>query len=213
MTVAHKQGAFGSLLAPVTWSNTTWVAGETAEVSWGITANHGGGYSYRLCPADEALTEACFQKRVLKFVGDMQKLRWMDGREVPIKARRTAEGTTPVGSQWTRNPSPSCGSLGVGALAKMPCGPPQFTPPSGCDDTCWGYQNHSPLKMPPGSKTIEIPAIVDTVRVPADLKPGRWVVGWRWDCEQTPQVWNSCGDITVIASKGGTGAGVTGSQQ
>merc|ERR1719232_1928334 len=29
---------------------TEWRAGGVAEVGWGIVANHGGGYSYRLCP-------------------------------------------------------------------------------------------------------------------------------------------------------------------
>ncbi len=206
MTIAHRQGAFGSrTLAPVTWSNTTWVAGEKAEVSWGITANHGGGYSYRLCPADEELTEECFQRTPLDFVGETQRLRWDDGREVEIPALRTREGTTPEGSQWTRNPVPSCGSIGVGEFSKMACTPPQFPPPPGCDETCWGYQQHKPTdpKRPPGSKTVEIPAIVDEVRVPGGLKPGKWVVGWRWDCEQTPQVWASCGDVTVVAATRG----------
>lgn len=31
-------------------------------VTQGIRFNHGGGYSYRLCPASEPLTEECFQK-------------------------------------------------------------------------------------------------------------------------------------------------------
>lgn len=28
-----------------------------SEVAWGIAANHGGGYQYRLCPADKDPTE------------------------------------------------------------------------------------------------------------------------------------------------------------
>eukprot|EP00660_Eupelagonema_oceanica_P014989 gene14989-5350_t len=46
---------------------TRWTAGSTQEVAWAITANHGGGYQYRLCPRSEALTEACFQKTPLEF--------------------------------------------------------------------------------------------------------------------------------------------------
>jgi len=34
----------------------------------------------------------------------------------------------------------------------------------------------------------------------ATLEPGRWVLGWRWDAEQTSQVWNACSDITVVAA-------------
>ena len=47
---------------------TEWVAGGVAEVGWGIIANHGGGYSYRLCRREEggALTEECFQQMPLR---------------------------------------------------------------------------------------------------------------------------------------------------
>lgn len=39
--------------------------------------------------------------------------------------------------------------------------------------------------------------LVDRVKIPDALEPGEYVVSWRWDCEQTPQVWNSCADVTV----------------
>ena len=39
--------------------------------------------------------------------------------------------------------------------------------------------------------------IVDTVMIPVDLEPGQWVLGWRWDCEETSQIWQSCADVTV----------------
>ena len=35
---------------------------------------------YRLCPADQALTEACFQKMPLEFVGQ-QGFVWADGTD------------------------------------------------------------------------------------------------------------------------------------
>ena len=44
-------------------------------MAWTIEANHGGGYQYRLAPADEPLTEAAFQLTPLPFVGK-QRLRW-----------------------------------------------------------------------------------------------------------------------------------------
>ena len=40
-------------------------------MAWGIAANHGGGYQYRLCPAGEDPTEECFQKTPLEFVGEV----------------------------------------------------------------------------------------------------------------------------------------------
>jgi len=39
--------------------------------------------------------------------------------------------------------------------------------------------------------------IVDTVTVP-EVPPGEYVVGWRWDCEESSQVWQSCSDITIV---------------
>ena len=59
-TTHAKVGDLGSKLAP-TAPGATWKAGDVVEVAWTLQANHGGGYSYRLCPADEPLTEACFQ--------------------------------------------------------------------------------------------------------------------------------------------------------
>ena len=40
--------------------------------------------------------------------------------------------------------------------------------------------------------------IVDLVRVPASLAPGNYMLQWRWDCEESDQVWASCADIEVI---------------
>ena len=59
---------------------TRWVAGSVVPVAWGIKANHGGGYSYRLCkmpPGGPAnLTENCFRQTPLRFVGDYQYVQY-----------------------------------------------------------------------------------------------------------------------------------------
>jgi hypothetical protein len=101
-----KQGDLGSHVLKKADSNVTWVAGQPYEVSWGIRYNHGGGYSYRLCAAGTELTEACFQQTPLDFVMDKQKLRWNDGKEMPIKGTFVSEGTTPPNSMWAMNPIP-----------------------------------------------------------------------------------------------------------
>merc|ERR1719357_466170 len=41
-------------------------------------------------------------------------------------------------------------------------------------------------------------AIKDLVEVPESLEPGRYVLSFRWDCQQSPQVWNSCANINVV---------------
>jgi len=39
--------------------------------------------------------------------------------------------------------------------------------------------------------------MVDKLQVPSDISPGEYSLSWRWDCEETPQVWNSCADIII----------------
>ena len=54
----YPQGFNGSQLPPIPKEQRrTWKLGSTASVSWVSVANHAGGYTYSLCPADEELTE------------------------------------------------------------------------------------------------------------------------------------------------------------
>lgn len=41
-------------------------------------------------------------------------------------------------------------------------------------------------------------SVVDKVTVPK-VPPGDYVVSFRWDCEQTPQIWAQCSDVTITA--------------
>ena len=36
------------------------------------------------------------------------------------------------------------------------------------------------------------------VQLPKDLPAGEYVLGFRWDCEATSQVWASCADVTLV---------------
>merc|ERR1711862_612870 len=56
---------------------TQWKAGAVETVKFNLHNNHGGGYSYRLCekPANPMdVTEECFQKMPLNFVGDVSMI-------------------------------------------------------------------------------------------------------------------------------------------
>jgi len=97
------------------WHNppvTEWKAGSFQEVAWYVGANHAGGYSYRLCKMPEGgikdLTEECFQKTPLDFVGDDQWVNYLKdrktGHRTHLKAQQTTEGTFPEGSMWRTNP-------------------------------------------------------------------------------------------------------------
>jgi len=183
---------------------TPWQAGSTVEVGWAVSANHGGGYSYRLCKIPEqgkiALTEECFEKTVLKFDGEEQWIQYGDdvaGRTA-IPAIRTTEGTYPSGSQWTRNPVAPCqgasGGLGrpsiYGNKNQLQNCQPQFTP----------HQINGKDLMGFGVNEFGKFVIVDHVHVPENLTPGLYVLSHRWDTEQTAQVWTTCSNIRITAA-------------
>jgi hypothetical protein len=125
-TTLSKQGDLGSKSLPKSHTGVVWRAGSTVEVSWAIEANHGGGYQYRLCPAGEPATEACFQRTPLAFTGS-QALRWggprgrtenITGHFVTDSAPRgglvgdlySGIAVVPPGSIWSQNPIPDFGS-------------------------------------------------------------------------------------------------------
>ena len=157
-TVAGRQGFPGSHLPRLAGRPPrSWKRGGTAEVSFATVANHGGGYHYALCPAGRALTEECFHALPLEYADSgVQRLRYVylnatDGKprptanatEVTVPATRVSKGTVPAGSTWTRHPVPS----GVKVWTQEWAGGgarngkvPQFAPPAGCDENCWGYQ-------------------------------------------------------------------------
>jgi len=192
-----KVGDLGSELPPLP-TGTVWSAGSAVEVAWNQKAWHGGGYSYRLCPAEQgALTEECFQKTALDFVGN-SSLRWggVGGEQISFDSDalgwQVSEGTIPQGSMWRKVPIPR------GAWAWSFYGA-SFDPVCEESDACKGAHATSPA---PGvckcsGEWDDLVEIVDLVHIPSELKPGKYVLGWRWDCEESTQVWTSCSDVTI----------------
>lgn len=226
-----------------------WKRGSSVEVGWALTANHGGGYSYRLCPAWGDINEECFQRNPLAFSGSNSWLQWGGGskkRRVTIPRVTVDQGTHPPGSQWARNPVPAC-DLGQQAACGDPRTPANLTEISGylhwgnetipyyggkkwidfvrcgvvlsgeLPSQTWANKTGSPpggivcgtnVQFPepyPGvsgfvhNDTTPIDAfnIVDLVQVPTSIAPGHYLLSWRWDCEQSPQIWQNCADIEV----------------
>jgi len=54
------------------------------------------------------------------------------------------------------------------------------------------------LRVPALTNYICVPrwAIVDEVHVPNVT--GDFVLRWRWDTEQNPQIWTHCADVTIV---------------
>lgn len=295
-----QQGTKGSELPPAP-SGTVWVAGSTVQTAFSIRANHGGGYSFRLCPAHEPLTESCFQQTVLRFVPGEQRLRWANGTELAIGGTYVDVGTHPPNSSWAMNPLPYS-NAGSPAEFQPPCRerppPPPPPPPSPTADHCpvqtsgaakgfsrcnktycatgteyaftgnsvllsdcaaqceavncscfdfnpsssgvhpfehcrvasnaaysgvtpsasgyTAYRRPSAAPAPPspspphggggqvedGYCSGEFPfnvMILDSVQIPRVITPGEYVLGFRWDCEKSAQVWMACADVTVVA--------------
>ena len=90
------------------------------HVSWSITANHGGGYQYRLCPEGHKLTEECFQRMPLNFTGQ-QGFVWADGTDHWFNGTYVTQGTLPAGSMWARNPLPRNDTANTGASFPPQC--------------------------------------------------------------------------------------------
>ena len=59
---------------------------------------------------------------------------------------------------------------------------------TGGNDDHWGYCS--------GDWTLGM--VADRVVVPSSLRPGKYVLGWRMDCEETAQVWQNCADVEVV---------------
>eukprot|EP00947_MAST-08B_sp_MAST-8B-sp1_P004909 g4909.t1 len=202
-------GDLGSKVLPVdaTQPVAKWTAGSAVEVAWGIRYNHGGGassesasvvycYQYRLCPAGEEPTEACFQRHPLPFDRSKQTLVYNNGTRVPIRGKFVDRGTVPAGSTWARNPIPRTNDDNKGLHDPASCPGPngrsgpgctQFPPPAECHDQGpypWSTDG-SGQGACSGDWTLGV--IADTVLVPKDLPAGHYVLSWRWDCEETAQ--------------------------
>merc|ERR1712139_733464 len=205
------QGWKGTEVAPLL-KQTTWIAGSTVEVAWGITANHGGGYQYRLCRLKEKtanitdqVSEECFQQTPLPFVGDKQWIQFGNGLDVKnrteIPAVRVTEGVLPKGSAWTRNPIPACNDVPRMGGHNHACSGPMFEPPIpglygfGAGSCASGVAPCTLQEMAEREEEFTF-GIVDLVKVP-DVPPGDYILSFRWDVEQLPQVWTNCADVNI----------------
>lgn len=212
-----QQGWKGTEVSPLL-RQTTWIAGSTVEVAFGLTANHGGGYQYRICRLNkqswnitDQATEECFQKTPLDFVGDKQWLQWGNGLDktnrTEINAVRVnwwhGVDVLPKGSTWTRNPVPPCNDIPRLGGHNHKCNGPAFTPPAPGvygfgPGSCASGEEPCTLEEMQAREEMFTMGVVDLVKVP-DVPPGDYVLSWRWDVEQLPQVWSNCADVKIKA--------------
>jgi hypothetical protein len=155
-------------------------------------------------------SQDCFQQTPLEYSGQLQWLQWDDNatRRTPITAVRTAAGTHPARSTWTRNPIPACGTADGGALTEnerpASCQGAQFAPPL---PGVYGYYAATPYEQaarPWGRRALTHWSVVDEVKVPDSLGDGcpawgcDYILSFRLDSEQTPEVWTMCADVKIV---------------
>ena len=193
-----KLGDLGSKL-PQMPTGAVWKAGSIVEAKWSLRANHGGGYQYRLCPLKSNLTEACMQQTPMPFAGN-SSMMLSNGTIIKLKSTFVSEGTLPVGSTWQMNPVP--GYINFNNKTGHPtisgsCCKHWFDPP--CYDPA-PLPNYEALTegICSGEWLTNI-TLYDQLRVPEHLEPGEYVLGFRWDCKASGQIWQSCADVTITA--------------
>ena len=112
------------------------------------------------------------------------------GTQIWFNGDYVSNGTLPAGSTWAKNPLPRNDTNATGRSFPAKCeevsdcgsevGPPRA---SRCKCSgMWGPYNAE---------------VVDQVRIPDNLPAGDYVLGWRWDCEESNQIWASCSDVTI----------------
>lgn len=140
---------------------TRWRRGEVVEVAFAMLANHGGGYSWRLCPSEGNVTEACFQANTMEFAAEEHRLvygdvlQWGKVRKVPnvsIPLVKVDKGTHPAGSQWARNPIPACLMCDQGECSRKGL---SWTEEQYCNQACNGLNM---THCPPGMSQFPEPA-------------------------------------------------------
>jgi hypothetical protein len=233
-----------------------WQIGGTATVGFAITANHGGGYSWRLCKKDGNVTEECFRQNTLRFHGNHSWLHYAEaipsfmqfgpfGNSKINIPRVVVPGDQvhPKGSHWARNPIPGCKSCDQtkcgGLLPNMTdqidsklvsnggpygggpfyggnawwkqeqcaqecsnCGMLQFEEPAPGYGKFSGYVGNYNVSEGSEPQAFIIEgfwfSVMDKVEVPKHLDEGEYLLSWRWDCEQSPQIWQQCADIRLV---------------
>ena len=180
---------------------TEWERGSIQNTAFSLLANHGGGYQYRLCkvPASGrgSVTEECFQKNPLQFYGSTHRIAWNSNeaswQEIP--AMDTNVGTMPAGSTWRRNPIPACDKGHGGFLNN------DNSCPQGTQFEAPGKGLHGFSVTHKGIDNVFKWVVVDQVKVPSEIPTGEYVLSWRWDNDQTPQIWNTCAAIKITQPK------------
>jgi len=162
----------------------TYRAGDVIDVEWCITssADHGGSYSYRLC-TDESITA--------KFINPDYTPNGDDHAELEDCFQRGILSCHDVPGQNCRV-HPSCHS-GMGCMQASSwfhCDKHMSVGGGGC------------MANRVGSCRGNGGLLRDRVKLPANFASNHTLIGFRWDCQQTGQLWLHCADVKILQGNG-----------
>merc|ERR1711872_1006928 len=152
---------------------TVWMPGQKVEVTWFVAANHVGGYQFRLCKLKNNLSRKDVSEECFR------------QEPLPFATRETS--VLNIANWWNR------GNESLWDLVTLPETYEGTTP----EGSVWRKTMYNADFGKTKDKNEW--AMKDILQVPSHLTPGQYVLGFRWDCEKTTQVWSSCADITVVA--------------
>ena len=159
----------------------TYTAGDVIEVEWCVSdiADHGGLYSYRICQ-DDAIVAPFIDPSHTPDDNEMAQL------EECFQAGQLKCGDVP-GQDCPVHPD--CVGTGWGcetATSWFACGPKDSgrCAEKGVDSCHTHGADGSILR--------------DQVKLPSGFTSNHTLMGFRWDCEDTGQLWLHCADIAIV---------------
>ena len=61
-----------------------------------------------------------------------------------------------------------------------------------------GGSEWAKVNLPNKPSTDDYWAFKDLVKVPTEIPPGDYVLSFRYDCLESPQIWNACANIKIM---------------
>merc|ERR1712115_270714 len=107
------------------------------------------------------------------------------------------------GNDWYKQESCAQQCSGFNWM-QCPPGMTQFEEPapgiSGYIGNFAAFYSNTDVMVPPKVVGIEgfSFSVMDEVTIPDHLEEGEYLLSWRWDCEQSPQIWQQCSDIRLV---------------
>merc|ERR1712217_654185 len=161
----------------------TYTAGQVIDVEWCVSnlADHGGVYSYRLC-TDESITA--------KFIDPSYTPNTVDEAALEACFQRGILSCSDVpGQHCPVHPDCKDGWGCMQATDWFNCGPKD-------DGRCSSKGAANACSCHEGPGTL----LRDRVKLPDNFVSKHTLIGFRWDCEDTPQLWLHCADISIVAA-------------